>query len=388
MAFHQDRPDLDRRHKIAEDLNEDKVSVACTLGSVVWPALSTVRTACCSEVGAKVLAWRWLNDQLVGDRLTGASLYYLGDLPGARRHIECVLADSVTPGHRSHTILFQLDPRVTARVFNCTDPVVAGICRIKRRTLPEISIEDVRMTGRAISPLFTSGVAPCLIALQWRFGHDEHYMGMLLDRSARHALPLYARQAVVIEQCSSSSARSHHGIIAATHLGRRNRPYAVCIPQNVVGKTLSAALGDADRSPRTCRDRGALITRPSAPKNAGSLPSCCALRAAYCCKARPQRGDGRGSLPAGARLGTAARCPLLGTARVQALPGCWRSGPTCDAISSASARPVYRRFRLGSRSQSGKSASRRAREAANSAKKVVNFPRASSRTWVRIKPAN
>jgi hypothetical protein len=57
------------------------------------------------------------NDRLIGERIIGVSQYYLGDLPSARRHLKRVLADYVAPGDRSHIIRFQLDMRVSARVY-------------------------------------------------------------------------------------------------------------------------------------------------------------------------------------------------------------------------------------------------------------------------------
>src|SRR5580693_3849823 len=51
-------------------------------------------------------------------------------------------------------------------------------------------------------------------------------------------------------------------------------------------------------------------------------------RAAYAAGRTRSRGGGRGSLPAGARLGAPARCPLLGTARRrEPCPAAARSGP-------------------------------------------------------------
>jgi hypothetical protein len=53
-------------------------------------------------------------DLLVGDRMTGTPLHYLGDQTNARRHIERMLARYVTPVHRSHIIRFQFDQRLRA----------------------------------------------------------------------------------------------------------------------------------------------------------------------------------------------------------------------------------------------------------------------------------
>ena len=56
------------------------------------------------------------NDRLVGERLLGVTQYSLGDLPGARRHLERVLADYVTSDDK-HIIRLQIDLRAGARMF-------------------------------------------------------------------------------------------------------------------------------------------------------------------------------------------------------------------------------------------------------------------------------
>ena len=66
------------------------------------------------------------NDRLIGERLTGASLFYLGDLPSARRHFERVLAGYVTSHHR-HIIELPARPAGDGVRVSCADPVAAGL---------------------------------------------------------------------------------------------------------------------------------------------------------------------------------------------------------------------------------------------------------------------
>src|SRR5204862_349042 len=47
------------------------------------------------------------NDRLSGEGMVGVSQHYLGDLPGARRHLEHALVGYVTPDQTSHIIRFQ-----------------------------------------------------------------------------------------------------------------------------------------------------------------------------------------------------------------------------------------------------------------------------------------
>ena len=55
-------------------------------------------------------------EQLVGDRIIGFSLHFLGDQAGARENISRVLSRYVPPVSRSHTVRFHFDQRVTARI--------------------------------------------------------------------------------------------------------------------------------------------------------------------------------------------------------------------------------------------------------------------------------
>jgi hypothetical protein len=54
-------------------------------------------------------------DQLVGERMLGASLYYLGDLSNSQRHLEHVLGHCADTMRRSHIIRFQVDLLAAAR---------------------------------------------------------------------------------------------------------------------------------------------------------------------------------------------------------------------------------------------------------------------------------
>src|SRR5260370_8046747 len=56
-------------------------------------------------------------DLLIGDRMTGVVLHFLGDQASAREHIERMLARYVAPVRRSHTIRFQYHQRVVAAAF-------------------------------------------------------------------------------------------------------------------------------------------------------------------------------------------------------------------------------------------------------------------------------
>jgi predicted ATPase len=142
------------------------------------------------------------NDRLIGERMIGSSQHYLGNQLSARRHIERVLADYVTPELRLHFIRFQIDLRVTARVFLARILWLQGFPDQAMRTAHS-SIEDARTTNHAISLCYALALAACPIAL-WigDLAAAEHYVGMLLDHATKRALALW-----------HAWGRSHQGVL-------------------------------------------------------------------------------------------------------------------------------------------------------------------------------
>jgi len=55
-------------------------------------------------------------DRMIGQRMRGKSLHYLGDFVGSRREIEQMLERYAPPPQRSHVIRFQFDQRLTAQI--------------------------------------------------------------------------------------------------------------------------------------------------------------------------------------------------------------------------------------------------------------------------------
>ena len=143
------------------------------------------------------------NDRLIGERMIGVSQYYLGDQLSARRHIERVLAHYVPPVQKSHIIRFQTDQRVTARVFLARILWVQGFPDQAMRAA-QSTVEEARAANHAISLCYALAQAACPIAvLVGDLAAAEHYVGMLLDHSTRHALPLWhawgrSHQAVLV----------------------------------------------------------------------------------------------------------------------------------------------------------------------------------------------
>ena len=133
-------------------------------------------------------------DLQIGERMIGTVLHFLGDQPNARRHIECMLARYVAPAHRSHIIRFQYDQRVAGRADLALILWLQGFPDQAMRAAQN-AIDDARAIGHALSLCYALAQAACPVALSTGdLRAAEHWMSMLLDYSARHALTVwYAR---------------------------------------------------------------------------------------------------------------------------------------------------------------------------------------------------
>jgi hypothetical protein len=142
------------------------------------------------------------NDRLIGEHMIGALQHYLGDQPSARRHLERVLAHHQASDHSAHIVPFQTDQRVTAGVSLSRILWLQGFPEQAMRAA-ESSVEAARASNHAISLCYALAYAACTIAF-WvgDLAAAEHYVGMLLDHSTRHALALW-----------HALGRSHRGVL-------------------------------------------------------------------------------------------------------------------------------------------------------------------------------
>jgi predicted ATPase len=127
-------------------------------------------------------------DVPIGDRLVGVALLALGDLEGARRHIERMLGRYVA--RRSHVIRFQYDQRLLAHSYHALILWLLGFADQALRSI-ECNLVDARASDHPVSlssvlsfacPVALFAGAPILA---------ERYVKALMDRSARHALELW-----------------------------------------------------------------------------------------------------------------------------------------------------------------------------------------------------
>jgi predicted ATPase len=146
------------------------------------------------------------NDRLSGEGMIGVSQLFLGDLPSARRHLEHMLADCVTPAQASHIIRFQIDQRVVMSSFLARVLWLQGFPDQATRAAHS-SVEDARAANHTISLCQALAHAACPIALlTGDLAAAEYYGTMLLDHSTRHALALWR-----------ACGRSFQGLLVIQH---------------------------------------------------------------------------------------------------------------------------------------------------------------------------
>src|SRR5947207_1391939 len=128
------------------------------------------------------------NDRLNGEGMIGVSQHYLGDLPGAKRTLEQMLAGYVTPDQTSHIIRFQTDQRMLISVFLARVLWLQGFPDQATRTAHS-SVEDARAANHTISLCVALAYAACPLALlTGDLVAAEYYVTMLLDHSTSHGL--------------------------------------------------------------------------------------------------------------------------------------------------------------------------------------------------------
>jgi predicted ATPase len=130
-------------------------------------------------------------DCLVGDRMTGASLHFLGEQGQARERIESVLARYIAPVRRSHAVRFQFDQRITARI---TLARILWLQGFPDRALQDVhsNVEEALSLGHALSLSNSLAQAACPIALlAGDLASARRFSDMLRRNTAEHALDVW-----------------------------------------------------------------------------------------------------------------------------------------------------------------------------------------------------
>lgn len=131
------------------------------------------------------------DDMLVGDRMLAHILHYFGDQSAARLRLERSLHRKAGPAPRSRTIRFLLDLSSSARTILAQSLWLQGYPDQALRCA-QLSVEEARNTGHAISACYALALAQCPISLSiGNLEVLEKSVAMALDHSARHSLPYW-----------------------------------------------------------------------------------------------------------------------------------------------------------------------------------------------------
>ncbi len=130
-------------------------------------------------------------DALVGERMRGTSLHYLGDQTGARDHLERMLAQYAPPVRRSHLVRFQFNQRITARTILARTLWLQGLAD-RALHLARSNIEDARTVNHGISLSYALAYGACPVALSvGDLSTMEHFVTLLLEVSTRPGLQVW-----------------------------------------------------------------------------------------------------------------------------------------------------------------------------------------------------
>jgi predicted ATPase/DNA-binding winged helix-turn-helix (wHTH) protein len=124
-------------------------------------------------------------DGAIGDRLVGASLFGLGDLDGAQRHIERMLSRYVA--RRSHIIRYHRDQRLLAHSYHFEILWLQGFPDQTMRSV-ECGVAEARASDHPVSLSTTLTFASSSALHVGDLTLAERYVKALMDQSARHAL--------------------------------------------------------------------------------------------------------------------------------------------------------------------------------------------------------
>ncbi len=130
-------------------------------------------------------------DLLVGERMMGVALHFLGDQSAARQHIERMLRQYVAPSKRSHIVRFQFDQRVTARITHSRILWLQGMPDLAMRTI-ESTVEDALLLNHSLSIGNMIAQAACPIAfLCGNLEAADRFLTIFLNRTSRRALDVW-----------------------------------------------------------------------------------------------------------------------------------------------------------------------------------------------------
>ena len=130
-------------------------------------------------------------DALIGERMMGAALHFLGEQTRARGHIERMLERYVGPANRSDVIRFQFDQRVTARITLSRVLWLQGFADQAMRTVQE-AVDDALALQHGLSLCNLLGQAACPLAIATGdLAAADRYTAMLAHHAGRHGADVW-----------------------------------------------------------------------------------------------------------------------------------------------------------------------------------------------------
>jgi predicted ATPase/DNA-binding winged helix-turn-helix (wHTH) protein len=152
-------------------------------------------------------------DRMIGQRMRGKSLHYLGDFVGSRRETEQMLERYTPPPQRSHVIRFQYDQRMTAQII-----LVRGLWLQGHADQALVLVEQMIAEGLTLKHTLTQAQilsdAACFIAL-WAgdLPLAVRYTKLLWEHTTLHALDVWRTYADAFEgEILIRQGKAHDGI--------------------------------------------------------------------------------------------------------------------------------------------------------------------------------
>jgi predicted ATPase/DNA-binding winged helix-turn-helix (wHTH) protein len=174
--------------EIAEILDDADYRLRALWG-LFMGCITSGRYRAALEVAERFCTFADPADGPIGDRLVGVALLALGDLEGARRHIERMLDRYVA--RRSHIIRFHFDQRLLAHSYHCRILWLQGFADQAMRSVERLVV-DARASDHPWSLANALLQSACPVALLvGDLTLAERYVKALMDLSARHALELW-----------------------------------------------------------------------------------------------------------------------------------------------------------------------------------------------------
>jgi predicted ATPase/DNA-binding winged helix-turn-helix (wHTH) protein len=130
-------------------------------------------------------------DVLVGDRMIGSSLHFLGDQAGARLHIDRMLAKYVAPSRRSHLVRFQFEQKATGSITLARVLWLMGCADQAMRTV-ESNIEYAQALHHTLSLCNALAQAACPVSLlSGDLAAAERYIELLIHHTVGNKLDVW-----------------------------------------------------------------------------------------------------------------------------------------------------------------------------------------------------